>query len=167
MGEYQAGEQRVRFWLEWDRATMGTRDLVAKFRTYAHYMTSHEWFKEQRVIPHLLVVVPGKEQEMRIARIVEDVRVNTPGLVILTTTATRLKDSGPLAQIWYQEGAFSPHHSHILHRSLSPERSQIRLLCSGYLAPSCGRFTLNLTQRIPLSLTNVNAIMIVALPQKK
>jgi hypothetical protein len=38
---------------------------------------------------------------MRITRIVEDVRVNTPGLVILTTTATRLKGSGPLAQIWY------------------------------------------------------------------
>ena len=29
---YQAGEQRVRFWLEWDRATMGTRDLGAKLQ---------------------------------------------------------------------------------------------------------------------------------------
>ena len=37
MGDYQAGEQQVRFWLEWDRATMGTRDLVTKFSTYAHY----------------------------------------------------------------------------------------------------------------------------------
>jgi hypothetical protein len=102
MGEYQVGDRHVRFWLEWDRATMGTRDLVAKFRTYTQYVTSHEWFKEQHVKPYLLVVVPGKEQEMRTARIVEDLRVNAPGLVILTTTATRSKDSGPLAQIWYQ-----------------------------------------------------------------
>jgi hypothetical protein len=102
MGEYQAGESHVRFWLEWDRATMGTRDLVAKFKTYTQYTTSHEWLKEQRVIPYLLVVVPGKEQQMRIARIVEDVRVITPEIVILTTTATRLQVSGPLAQIWYQ-----------------------------------------------------------------
>ena len=92
----------MRFWLEWDRATMGTRDLIAKFGTYTRYVTSHEWLKEQPAMPYLLVVVPGKEQEMRIVRIVEDVRVNTPGLVILTTTATRLKDSGPLAQIWHQ-----------------------------------------------------------------
>ena len=90
IGEYQAGEQRVRFWLEWDRATMGTRDLVAKFRTYTQYVTSHEWCKEQPAMPYLLVVVPSREQEMCIARIVEDVRKNAPGIVILTTTATRL-----------------------------------------------------------------------------
>jgi hypothetical protein len=65
-------------------------------------VTSLEWFKEQRVIPHLLVVVPGKDPEMRIARIVEDVLANTPGLLIRTTTATRLADLGPLAEIWYQ-----------------------------------------------------------------
>ena len=53
-------------------------------------------------MPYLLVIVPGKEQEMRIARIAQALLVNTPGLVIQTTTATRLKDSGPLAQIWYQ-----------------------------------------------------------------
>jgi hypothetical protein len=117
MGEYQGEEQRVRFWLEWDRATMGTRDLVAKFRTYTQYVTSHEWCKEQRVMPYLLVIVPGKEQEMRIARIVENVRVNTPGLVILTTTATRLKDSGPLAQIWYQASPKSERIAMVSRRS--------------------------------------------------
>jgi hypothetical protein len=53
-------------------------------------------------MPYLLFVVPGKEQEMRISRIVADVRVNTARLVILTTTATRLADVGQLAQIWYQ-----------------------------------------------------------------
>src|SRR5215471_10929662 len=54
MGEYQAGERPVRFWLEWDRTTIGTRDLVAKFQTYAQYVTSHAWFKEQHFMPYLL-----------------------------------------------------------------------------------------------------------------
>lgn len=117
MGEYQAGERYVRFWLEWDRATMGTRDLFAKFKTYTQYTTSHEWFKEQHVMPHLLVVVPCKEQEMRIARIVEDVRMNTPGLVILTTTATRLADVGPLAEIWYQASPKSERTAMVSRRS--------------------------------------------------
>jgi predicted transcriptional regulator len=100
--DYQAGERRVRFWLEWDRATMGTRDLVAKFRTYAYYVTSREWFREQHEMPYLLIVVPGKEQEMRIIRIAEAVLVDTPGLVIQTTTVTRLADQEPLAAIWYK-----------------------------------------------------------------
>jgi Replication-relaxation len=32
---YQAGEQRIRCWLEWDRATMDVRDLGVKLSTYA------------------------------------------------------------------------------------------------------------------------------------
>jgi hypothetical protein len=96
---------------------MGMRDLVAKFQTYAQYVTSHAWFKEQHVMPYLLVIVPCKEQEMRIARLVEDVRMNTPGLVILTTTATRLKDSGPLAQIWYQASPKSEKTAMVSRRS--------------------------------------------------
>jgi hypothetical protein len=76
-------ERHMRFWLEWDRATMGARDLVAKFKMYTQYVTSYEWFKEHRVMPYLLVVVPGKEQKMRIARIVEDMRMKNTGLVIL------------------------------------------------------------------------------------
>jgi len=102
MGEYQAGERRVRFWLEWDRATMGTRDLMAKFNTYAHYVASREWFREKAVLPLLLVVAPGQGQEMRIARVITAMLANTPGLVICTTTITRLLDRGPLAAIWYQ-----------------------------------------------------------------
>ena len=73
--------------MEWDRATMGTRDLVAKFRTYAHYMTSSEWFRELAGLPLLLMVTPGKEQEMRIARIATPLLADAPGLVIQTTTA--------------------------------------------------------------------------------
>jgi len=102
VGEYLAGERRVRFWLEWDRATMGTRDLVAKFTTYAHYVTSREWFKEKFVLPLLLIVAPGKDQEMRIIRVVTHVLATVPGLVVRSTTATRLAERGPLAAIWYQ-----------------------------------------------------------------
>jgi hypothetical protein len=102
VGEYLAGERRVRFWLEWDRAMMGRRDLVAKFTTYAQNMTSWEWFKEKSVLPHLLVVAPGMDQEMRIARVVTHVLATVPGLVVHSTTATRLAEWGPLAAIWYQ-----------------------------------------------------------------
>jgi hypothetical protein len=102
VAEYQAGEQRVRFWLEWDRATMGVRDLAAKFNTYAHYVVSKEWFKEQRVLPFLLVVTADVGQEMRVIRVAAAVLAQTPGLIVRTTTATRLIDQEPLAAIWYQ-----------------------------------------------------------------
>jgi hypothetical protein len=102
MGDYQAGEQRVRFWLEWDRATMGTRDLVTKFSTYGHYAASREWYREHGGLPLLLVVAPAKAQEMRIARIASVLLRETPALAIATTTATRLAEQGPLAAIWYQ-----------------------------------------------------------------
>jgi hypothetical protein len=68
LAAYQAGEQWVRFWLEWDRATMGERDLGAKFKTYAHYVISRLWFREQAGLPLPFMVTPGKEQEMRIVR---------------------------------------------------------------------------------------------------
>jgi len=55
---YQAGGQRVRFWLEWDRARLGTRVLGAKLRTYEHYVTSSEWFKQEAALPMLLIVAP-------------------------------------------------------------------------------------------------------------
>jgi DNA-binding IclR family transcriptional regulator len=100
VGEYQAGEQRVRFWLEWDRGTMGVRDLAAKFNTYAHYVASKEWFKEQRVIPSLLVVTADVGQEMRVIRIATAVLAQAPGLIVRTTTAIRLTNQGPLGAIW-------------------------------------------------------------------
>jgi len=81
---------------------MCTRDLVAKFRTCALLVTSREWFREQAGLSLLLVVTPGKEQEMRIARIAAAFLTGTPGLVIHTTTATRLADRGRLTAIWYQ-----------------------------------------------------------------
>ena len=35
LAEYRVGQQRLRFWLEWDRGTMNVRDLAIKFTSYA------------------------------------------------------------------------------------------------------------------------------------
>jgi hypothetical protein len=78
---------------------MGMRDLGAKLRTSTHYVTSREWFKEKAGLPLLMVVAPGKEQEMRIALIATALPADAPGLVIQTTTATRLAERGPLTAI--------------------------------------------------------------------
>jgi hypothetical protein len=67
LAEFQEGDQRVRFWLEWDRATMGARDLGAKLRTYEQYVASREWFKGKRDLRFLLIVTLERDQEMRIA----------------------------------------------------------------------------------------------------
>ena len=77
----------MRFWLEWDRVAMDRRDLVAKFRTYAHYVISREWFREQAGLPLLLMVTPGKEQEMRFPYIATALLADRPGLAIRTITA--------------------------------------------------------------------------------
>ena len=100
--EYQAGERRVRFWLEWDRATMGTRDLAAKFRTYAQYVASREWFKQEAALPLLLVVTPDSGQERRLGRVVTATLTDNCGLIIRTTTLTRVRQQGILGPIWNQ-----------------------------------------------------------------
>jgi predicted transcriptional regulator len=102
LAEYQVGEQRVRFWLEWDRATMGTRDLGAKLRTYAQYVASREWFKQEAVLPLLLVVTPDPAQEMRIGRVAIATLTDGCGLIICTTTLTRVLEQGLLGPIWEQ-----------------------------------------------------------------
>ena len=99
---YQVGQQRIRFWLEWDRATMGTRDLVAKLRTYAQYVASREWFKQDAGLPLLLVVTPNPGQEMRIGRVATATLTDRCGLIIRTTTLTRLREQGLLGPIWDQ-----------------------------------------------------------------
>lgn len=99
-GEYAIGEQRLRFWLEWDNGTMNVRDLAVKFSTYAHYVASHEWAKERAILPYLLIVAPERAQEMRIERVAKALLANTPGLFVRITTATRLREKGPLAAIW-------------------------------------------------------------------
>jgi predicted transcriptional regulator len=102
LAAYQVGEQRIRFWLEWDRATMGTRDLVAKLRTYAQYVASRKWFKQEAALPLLLVVTPDPGQEMRIGRVAIATLTDRCGLIIRTTTLTRLREQGLLGPIWDQ-----------------------------------------------------------------
>ncbi len=102
LAAYQAGEQRIRFWLEWDRATMGTRDLVVKLSTYAQYVASREWFKQEAALPLLLVVTPNPGQELRIGRVATATLTDGCGLIIRTTTLTRLREQGLLGPIWDQ-----------------------------------------------------------------
>ena len=102
LAEYQAGEQRVRFWLEWDRGTMGTRDLAVKLRTYEQYVASREWFKQEATLPLLLVVTPDPGQEMRLGRVATATLTDRCGLIIRTTTLTRLREQGLLGPIWDQ-----------------------------------------------------------------
>jgi DNA-binding IclR family transcriptional regulator len=102
LAEYQARDRRVHFWLEWDRGTMATRDLAIKFRTYGQYMASREWFKQETTLPLLLVVTPDQGQEMRIDRVAKATLTDSCGLIIRTTTLTRLRRQGLLGTIWNQ-----------------------------------------------------------------
>jgi predicted transcriptional regulator len=99
---YHAGEQRVRFWLEWDRATMGARDLGVKLSTYAQYVASREWFKQEAALPMLLIVAPDPGQERRFGRVATATLTDRCGLIIRTTTLTRVREQGVLGPIWDQ-----------------------------------------------------------------
>ncbi len=100
--EYQAGELRVRFWLEWDRGTMSTPDLAVKCTTYARYVASREWFKQETALPFLLVVTPDPGQERRLGRVARATMTDECGLIIRTTTLTRMQEQGLLGPIWNQ-----------------------------------------------------------------
>jgi DNA-binding MarR family transcriptional regulator len=100
--EYQVGERRVRFWLEWDRGTMSTADLATKCTTYARYVASREWFKQEATMPFLLVVTPDPGQERRFGRVARATLTDECGLIIRTTTLTRMHEQGLLGPIWNQ-----------------------------------------------------------------
>lgn len=100
LAEYQWEEQRIRFWLEWDRGTMNVRDLAIKFTSYAQYMSSREWARERSVLPMLLCVAPDMAQEKRILRVAQAMLANTPGLLVRSTVVPYLATEGPLAAIW-------------------------------------------------------------------
>ena len=99
---YRVGQQRTRFWLEWDRGTMNARELAVKFTSYAHYITSREWAREHSMLPVLICVAPDIAQERRVQRVAQDRLTLSLGVVLWTTTAVLLKDHGPLAPIWLQ-----------------------------------------------------------------
>ena len=100
LAEYRVGQQYLRFWLEWDRGTMNVRDLTIKFASYAHFIDSREWTREDVSVPRLLCVVPDIAQEKRIHRVTHARLKHTPGLVVYTTTEVLLNEYGPQAPIW-------------------------------------------------------------------
>ncbi len=60
--EYCVRQQYNRFWLEWDRGTMNVRDLAIKFTSYAHFVGSREWARQDARVPLLVCVAPDSAQ---------------------------------------------------------------------------------------------------------
>ncbi len=92
----------MRFWLEWDCGTMSARDLAIKCKSYANYVASREWFKREPTLPLLLAVTPDLGQEMRFGRVATATLSDKCGLIIRTTTLTRVSEQGLLSPIWDQ-----------------------------------------------------------------
>jgi len=99
LAEYRTGQQRMRFWLEWDRGTMNVRDLAVKFTSYASYIASREWAREDPMLPVLLCVAPETGQERRMQRVALARRTSPAGLMVWTNTEVLLNELGPLAPI--------------------------------------------------------------------
>jgi len=102
LAEYSMGLKQIRFWLEWDRGTMNTRDLFVKCTSYAPYIASREWARECSLLPALICVAPDIAQERRVQRVAQSRLAQSLGLVVWTTTEVLLKVYGPLAPIWLQ-----------------------------------------------------------------
>ncbi len=100
LAQYRVGREQMRFWLEWDRGTMNVRDLLLKFASYAHYVASREWAREDTRLPGLFCVAPDIAQERRMQRVAQTSLTTTPELLVWTTTEVLLNAYGPLAPIW-------------------------------------------------------------------
>jgi DNA-binding MarR family transcriptional regulator len=102
MGEYRAGSQRVRFWLEWHGGRWpGKEHLSHIFASYAAFIHSHEWRREGQVLPALLLVAPDGMRERHMQQIASDLLLTLrPAPLVLTTTIERCDEHGPLAAIW-------------------------------------------------------------------
>jgi hypothetical protein len=99
---YQAGEQRLVAWLEWDEGSMSLRNLAAKLHEYQRVVRGREWVRyDTRTVPLLLFVVPDSGQERRVVQVVRRILTNS-GITVRSTTANRLATCGPLAPIWFQ-----------------------------------------------------------------
>jgi DNA-binding MarR family transcriptional regulator len=105
--EYVTDTRRLRFWVEWDQGQMTGAALAVKLHAYAHYTRSREWARELRPLPGLLVVTPDPAQEQRMQRIARTCA--EAGLIVRTTTASRLAQQGPLAPIWLTVMPNQPH----------------------------------------------------------
>jgi hypothetical protein len=71
---------------------------VVKFTSYAHYIASREWAREDARLPRLLCVA----QERRMQRVAQTRIMSSTGLVLWTTTDVLLSEHGPLSSIWLQ-----------------------------------------------------------------
>jgi len=94
--------RRMRLWLEYDRGTMGRRDLARKMSAYAAYWASKEWAADgYAALPRLLFIVPETGQETRVrAACVENLAAAR--LRVLVTTAAHLSAATPFGPIWRQ-----------------------------------------------------------------
>jgi Replication-relaxation len=100
LAEYRVGQRQFRFWLEWDRGKMNARDLAVKFTSYAHYIDSREWSREDTRLPRLVCIAPHVAQEKRIQREAHMKLASLPGTVVWTTTEELLNERGSLVPIW-------------------------------------------------------------------
>ena len=123
-GEWRVDGQRFRFWLEWDRGTMGPRDLSAKFTAYARYLQSGEWRVDgNEPLPALLIVTQSDEQMARLEQALKEA-LPTSFLpqVVLALTA-ELRAHGPLSAIWRRWRVDSAHRHVLLERQWTPVTS--------------------------------------------
>jgi hypothetical protein len=112
LASVRIGERSVRFWLEWDRGTMGVRDLESKCATYATYLTSRDWARGGAVLPALVCVVPEIAQERRLVSVACALLAHIPALRLYTTTASLMTMRGILAPIWQQVPLQAQHTPH-------------------------------------------------------
>jgi hypothetical protein len=79
---------------------MNARDLTVKFASYAHYLASREWVRENAKPPWLLCVAPELTQERRMQRVAQASLLSITELILWTTTSEWFCEHGPLASIW-------------------------------------------------------------------
>ena len=79
---------------------MNIRNPAIRFISYAHYIASREWAREDERMPLLVCVAPEIAQERRVQRVVLARLAETSGLVLWTTTEVVLKEHGSIAPIW-------------------------------------------------------------------
>jgi hypothetical protein len=96
----QLGVRQVRFWLEWDRGTMGVQELEHKCATYAAYLSSREWARGGVQPPALVYVAPEIAQERRFVRAACALLAHIPGFHLSTTTESLVARYGVQAPIW-------------------------------------------------------------------
>jgi hypothetical protein len=108
IGEYALHGRRIHFWLEWDRATLNTRDWRHKLQLYAHYAHATAWRDASPPVPPLvLLITTDYAQEARIRSLVSELGAwgwfspATPLMMRITTLSRLLAAGSCLAPIWF------------------------------------------------------------------